>query len=282
MLLACTNCHRQYDVGAYPPGSLVRCLCGRRNAVPEPRARQVEMLHCSNCGGRLGDGAKVCEYCSAEVRLADRGLGPACPECFATTLADARFCCSCGVRLEAEVVIRALSERPCPRCKQALTECEAKEVRYVECSRCGGLWLDEPLFERIAREKDRGLVPAIQGVLPSPAGLGAGHREEVRYLPCPVCGQIMNRRNFAACSGVILDWCRGHGWWFDEQELERVLAFLEQGGMDRSRRLEHERRLGELRREKARASSPWELPPLTPRSRPNLLENLLEGLIGFL
>jgi Zn-finger nucleic acid-binding protein len=282
MLIACPKCHRQYDVGSYPEGSRVRCLCGNLCQVPRPRARAVEMLHCSNCGGRLASAKKTCEYCSAEIRLADRGLGPACPECFASTLADASYCSTCGTRLQAESILRALVDRPCPRCKQPLTECEGAAVRYVECSACGGLWLDEELFERIARDRDGGIAEAVRGTLPA---VGSSAREAtVSYVPCPVCGELMNRRNFASCSGIVLDWCRGHGWWFDPDELARALAFLENGGMERSRVLAHERRLEELRREKRRTdAAPLPLPfPAEPfgRSRWGILEALVDLVLS--
>jgi Zn-finger nucleic acid-binding protein len=283
MLLSCSKCHRQYDVGAYPEGSRVRCACGTLNEVKRPRARQVEMLHCSNCGGKLRSTQEACEYCQAEIKLGDRGLGPACPECFCTTFENANHCSSCGVRLEPEAVLRALVDRACPRCKNALSECEGERVRYVECTHCGGLWLDEAIFERIAREKDRAIVPAVRGVLPPAAKNTQTRDEAVRYLPCPVCDEMMSRRNFASCSGVILDWCRGHGWWFDAQELERVLAFLEQGGMERSRMLEHERKRDELARERDRQLERPNLPPMPfERSRRwTVVELLVELLVDF-
>jgi len=59
----------------------------------------------------------------------------------------------------------------------------------------------------------------------------------------PACGQVRNRRNFAEVSGVILDWCRAHGWWFDANELENAIAFLERGGLQRARAAQHELRL---------------------------------------
>ncbi len=283
MLLSCSQCQRQYDVGAFPEGSRVRCACGHLNTVPRPRARQLEMLHCSNCGGKLTSARQACEYCAAEVKLGDRGIGPACPECFCSTLADAKHCSACGVRLAPEAVLRALVERPCPRCRKPLSECVGAgarhEVRYVECTHCAGLWLDEAVFEHLAREKERSLVAAVRGPRPAPGREPAPRSEVVRYLPCPVCSEIMARRNFAACSGVILDWCRGHGWWFDAQELERVLAFLEQGGMERARRAEHERYKSELAREQERRAP---LPPMP--SRPargwSLGEMLVDLLLG--
>lgn len=282
MLLACPKCHRQYDVGAHEPGAKIRCLCGNVCVVERPRARQVAMLHCSNCGGKLAPEKRACLYCAAEIRLSDRGLGPACPECFATTLAGAKHCGACGVRIAPEGILRALSSRACPRCKKPMSECETKAARYVECTSCAGLWLDEALFQRMVEQKDSALAPLIRGRAVAPL---ATLERVVRYLPCPVCGQVMNRKNFADVSGVILDWCRGHGWWLDAHELERVIAFLEQGGLERARAAQHERRLQELRREKERREAvPLPLPFPTGRrgtSRGSLFENLVDILMNY-
>ena len=51
----------------------------------------------------------------------------------------------------------------------------------------------------------------------------------------------MNRVNFARISGVILDTCKGHGIWFDADELDQVLAFVAQGGLDKARQKDAER-----------------------------------------
>jgi hypothetical protein len=58
----------------------------------------------------------------------------------------------------------------------------------------------------------------------------------------------MNHRNFSRCSGVILDWCRDHGSWFDKRELQEIVAFIRNGGFKKAR----ERELRNLRDEKAR------------------------------
>jgi Zn-finger nucleic acid-binding protein len=280
VLLACPQCHRQYDVGAHEPGAKIRCLCGNLCAVERPRARQVEILHCSNCGGKLGTGKWTCEYCAAEAKLADRGLGPSCPECFATTSAGARHCGACGVRLAAEGILRALSTSACPRCKKPLSECETAAVRYVECTSCAGLWLDEALFQRVAEQRESGLAAlVVKGGSPLPPT--ASLERTVRYLACPVCGQIMNRKNFADASGVILDWCRGHGWWFDAHELERVLVFLEQGGLERARAAQHERRLQELRREKERVERGLEPLPVPRRRGHTFIDGLVDVLLDY-
>ncbi len=62
----------------------------------------------------------------------------------------------------------------------------------------------------------------------------------------------MNRINFARCSGVIVDICKGHGSWFDRDELTRIVEFIRAGGLDAARAkekaaIEEERR--QLRQE---------------------------------
>lgn len=57
----------------------------------------------------------------------------------------------------------------------------------------------------------------------------------------------MNRINFARCSGVVVDICKGHGTWFDREELSRIVEFIRGGGVDAARArekagLEEERR----------------------------------------
>jgi len=62
----------------------------------------------------------------------------------------------------------------------------------------------------------------------------------------------MNRINFARCSGVIVDICKGHGSWFDRDELSRIVEFIRAGGLEAARakekaEIEEERR--QLRQE---------------------------------
>ena len=61
----------------------------------------------------------------------------------------------------------------------------------------------------------------------------------------------MNRRNYGKRSGVIVDVCRAHGVWFDNEELTRVLEFVRAGGLQETRRREAE----ELREERRRLES---------------------------
>jgi Zn-finger nucleic acid-binding protein len=69
----------------------------------------------------------------------------------------------------------------------------------------------------------------------------------------------MNRVNFARCSGVVVDVCKGHGTWFDRDELRQIVEFIRGGGLEVSRarekrELEEERQ--RLRQEQLTANLP--------------------------
>ena len=102
-----------------------------------------------------------------------------------------------------------------------------------ECEHCSGLWVDVPSFEQICADREQ--QAAVLGAA-SPAPQGAINESgKVRYAPCPQCAQLMNRINFARCSGVIVDICKGHGTWFDRDELTRIVEFIRAGGLDSAR-----------------------------------------------
>jgi Zn-finger nucleic acid-binding protein len=109
------------------------------------------------------------------------------------------------------------------------------DANLRECARCGGLWVDVESFERIIAEREQqSALLGSASILPKKEG-GAKEPGRVRYVPCPECGQLMNRVNFARCSGVIVDVCKGHGTWFDCDELSRIVEFIRGGGLDASR-----------------------------------------------
>jgi Zn-finger nucleic acid-binding protein len=115
-----------------------------------------------------------------------------------------------------------------------------------ECAKCGGLWVDVASFEQICADREQqAAVLGAASPAPSNAVNEAGSR--VRYVPCPECGQLMNRITFARCSGVVVDVCKGHGTWFDPDELTEIVEFIRAGGLEASRArektaLEEERR----------------------------------------
>jgi Zn-finger nucleic acid-binding protein len=102
-----------------------------------------------------------------------------------------------------------------------------------ECERCLGLWLDVAAFEKICADREQ--QAAVLGAASPEPSKQFQEGEKVRYIPCPECKQLMNRINFARCSGVVVDICKGHGTWFDREELSRIVEFIRAGGLDAAR-----------------------------------------------
>jgi len=109
-----------------------------------------------------------------------------------------------------------------------------------ECNGCEGLWLDAHVFQLICADREHQSVILGDAFVNQPKS-SIAHESPVRYVPCPHCQQLMNRVNFAKCSDVIVDVCKGHGTWFDKDELRQIVEFIRGGGMERSReKLKHE------------------------------------------
>lgn len=256
MLIACHTCARQYDVTGLEPGQRIRCACGELNEIPEPRTREAPMQRCASCGGELQGDEQQCGYCDAGVTIQEKGWGETCPACYARLIKDAKFCSACGTAIQPQVVRKSDTSETCPRCEGEMVVCEIPGGHFTECTRCGGVWLEEGAFESLTTQQEQ--HTAVGSYFSTPDRVNAATEapkvNDVRYLSCPGCGNLMNRKNFAKCSGVIIDWCRGHGYWFDAHELERIMAFVAKGGLAKSRRreIEEEKRNVKLAKEKAR------------------------------
>jgi Zn-finger nucleic acid-binding protein len=189
-------------------------------------------LGCPRCGAPASPDATACPYCKTALALA------ACPSCFAKLFKGYRHCWSCGAAAGREEA-GTLAGRSCPQCHKDLQGVQVGVVTLGECSGCGGLWADARSFERICREREQQSVVLGRATLVGDGPDGAASASETaRYRACPECRQLMNRMNFARCSGVIVDICKPHGVWFDHDELRRVVEFIRQGGMDRARQIE--------------------------------------------
>jgi Zn-finger nucleic acid-binding protein len=167
--------------------------------------------------------------------------------------AGSRFCPRCGAEATRELLEEAVP-LPCPRCRQPMQALRLGTTTAHECSACGGLWLDPASLQRLSddRETRAGVVSVLAARVPTVAA----PPDVVRYVPCPQCGRLMNRKNFAQSSGVVLDVCATHGVWLDRGELERVLGFVSGGGLTRARARERERLVEEQRRLAALQKSP--------------------------
>lgn len=159
--------------------------------------------------------------------------------------AGSRFCAHCGAEATREHMDE---DKPlkCPRCREDMQALRLGSVTARECAQCGGLWLDPESLQALAnaREESAGVVSALAARVP----LDTTPPDVVRYVPCPRCDKLMNRSNFARSSGVILDVCKAHGVWLDRGELQRVIHFVESGGLTVAREREREELIEEQRR----------------------------------
>ncbi len=159
-----------------------------------------------------------------------------------------KHCEHCGVRTEL-IVIEPSATGKCPRCDGRLRKKSVGDIALESCDLCGGLWLGIQAFDQICNDHVAHTAAS---------GLGAVtpriEAEEVRYVKCPQCNNIMNRINYSGGSGVIIDVCRSHGIWLDKDELQHIIEFIRSGGVDRQRKKESDslkQQRSQLEREKS-------------------------------
>lgn len=207
------------------------------------------VLHCANCGGNLPEKIRACPYCQWVVEARR------CGECFHLNLASAVHCAGCGRELGLEPVPEA-DDLACPACDAPFVRIPAGDAgRVHECPRCSGQWVGHTTLRALFEQRVRiQLGPSARASEPPAPS------ERIRYLPCPTCHALMNRKNFGERSGVIVDVCKPHGIWFDPGELPRVLAFVANGGLEEAARREKER-LDEQKRAAVAAAAALEVKP---------------------
>ncbi len=182
-----------------------------------------------------------------------------CPSCFALMFRGSQYCPHCGARAVIAETSPGGMEHSCPRCHEpgaVLQPLALGKERVEECAHCGGLWVDCATVERICRDAE---TQAAVLQLPPP-GVTPVVRP-VRYLKCPCCLSLMNRKSFAHGCGVIIEVCKLDGAWFDRDDLRRVIEFIRAGGLTRAR---HEAmvHLEEMNRQAAAQSTPHAYAPI--------------------
>jgi Zn-finger nucleic acid-binding protein len=194
-------------------------------------------LRCPGCGAPASVDTAACDYCGAALATVT------CPSCFAPMFAGSRFCARCGAEATRDLLEDA-TPLACPRCSEPLQALRLGATTVRECAAGGGLWVDPSTLQKLsdAREEHAGVTSALAAHAPT----SATPPDTVRYIPCPQCAKLMNRVNFARSSGVVMDVCKAHGVWLDRGELQRVVGFVEQGGLSAAR--EREQLVEERRR----------------------------------
>jgi Zn-finger nucleic acid-binding protein len=158
-----------------------------------------------------------------------------------------RHCQHCGAKAVLAEMDDNASARLCPRCRVQMGQLRLGATRISECPECYGLWVDAASFEQICADRER-QAALLGAASPAASQTVTSAQGVVRYVPCPECNQLMNRVNFARCSGVVVDVCKGHGIWFDADELRQIVEFIRRGGLDAARAKEKEQLAEERRR----------------------------------
>lgn len=187
---------------------------------------QADTLNCPNCGAASSSTAPACQFCGSRLATI------ACPSCFAMMFIGSKHCQRCGAAA-ATPAVKEAKDRKCPRCKSAMVLVTLGLTTVLECEQCLGLWLDVPSFEKICADREQ--QSAVLGAASHAPTSATRRTSKVSYVPCPECALLMNRVNFARCSGVIVDICKQHGTWFDRDELSRIVEFIQEGGLNASR-----------------------------------------------
>ncbi len=164
-----------------------------------------------------------------------------CVNCGAPLPAKSSKCRHCGTLNDVDlrtvhrsITSTAASDRNCPRCETLMESIDLglDGGFFIErCARCLGLFFDPGELEHVlnvsaqnVHEVDRERLDVMieEEYADTP--------RQVKYIKCPVCSTLMNRRIFGAKSGVIVDSCRHHGVWLDGGELAQIVKWAKVGG----------------------------------------------------
>jgi Zn-finger nucleic acid-binding protein len=252
MILACPACDSRYDVTGHSIGQKFRCRCGEMmmlQALP-PVAGE---LACPHCGAGVAPTGSRCAHCSAAL------LVKACPRCLSRVFHGHKHCPGCGAELGLAATEHTHEDRACPRCVTPLHARRAADVVIDECNTCLGVFLDHVAIQRLIVDRAQSRAEALVGVLARVEVHALPAAGQKMYLKCPICGAVMNRKLFAAGSGVIIDVCRAHGTFFDAGELPLVISFVMNGGLDKAQKQEIER-MREAAKRELHASQNTQLP----------------------
>lgn len=198
------------------------------------------MSNCRNCSAPLPSSSITCDYCGSRNDLDLSGV-----HYFTTTLPD--------------------SERTCPRCSQPLATIDLNlngSFLIERCDTCLGLFFDNGEVESLLDATVKNVYGIDSLQLRAISNAKRHDDYPVSYIKCPVCGRVMNRINFGAKSGVVVDRCKEHGLWLDGGELRQLLEWTKAGGRildgekSEERKREEDARLRDQRAEQGMPVTP--------------------------
>ncbi len=164
-----------------------------------------------------------------------------CKFCSAPLPREGAICSYCGQRnplnlgvLSAIEIEEKNTTLNCPVCDVAFDNINIglkKRLLVQRCHECDGLFIIEDILEQLidkqSTPKEQIDLHVLRFIQNNPR-----HKQEkvVKYRSCPVCHKIMQRTNYRAVSGVIIDRCLRHGIWLDGGELRQIFEWKKAGG----------------------------------------------------
>jgi Zn-finger nucleic acid-binding protein len=122
----------------------------------------------------------------------------------------------------------AEDELVCPRCDKGLAPFTAFEAQLHRCESCEGVWVPSAFVAALANKPE--LRARLMPLAKRTAGSAATEVSPALAKPahCATCRAQLARFEAGGASKIFLDTCsKGHGTWFDKDELGRVVAFLQ-------------------------------------------------------
>jgi Zn-finger nucleic acid-binding protein len=191
----------------------------------EARERSRRRL-CTDCGNAIERDAS-CLICESQSVVAQLNVQMViCRSCGNET-PDELHCAVCksghGKGNHASV---------CPQCDVALVDQDWEGVTVLQCGECSGTFfppraLETTLDKLRAACEGHDFASVVQEFKDR---YRRSIPQTLRYKGCPVCGEIMVRRNYARVSGVIIDVCGPHGIWVDQAAFGGLTDFVSRGG----------------------------------------------------
>ena len=188
-----------------------------------------------------------------------------CVKCGAPLAAKSNLCGYCGAlndtdlrAIHRDAKLGPATDRYCPRCEAPMQSIDLQlegEFFIERCENCLGIFFDPGELECII-DKSVSNIYAVdyRRMAKIIEEEGVERPSTVKYVKCPVCRKLMNRRNYGSRSGVVVDTCTEHGVWLDGGELGQLLKWTKAGGRIRADKAKAaEQREAELRSRHAHA-----------------------------
>lgn len=166
----------------------------------------MDAMNCVNCGAALPPRSDICTYCQTRN---DTDLR--------------RFDVKPGEE----------SDRSCARCRVQMDTVTVQihgNLHVERCHDCFGIFFDRDELEDLLEQAVNDPHNVDYQRLASLAEEKPPSEFSSTYVPCPVCGEIMNPRSYGVRSGVVAHTCKEDGVWLDGGALGQLLRWAKVGG----------------------------------------------------